>query len=183
MPLKRGSSPKVVSSNIKTEIAAGKPRKQAVAIALDVARRSKSDDMKRGGRSPRAPKGKSMVFSGLIDSAVPGRTDRHPMGVKSGSYVVPSDIVSSLGEGNSKAGAHALAQMFKGAPQGFADGGDVQPVEIVAAGGEFVIPPEQVAEVGGGDVDRGHEILDAFVKRVRSKTIQTLKRLPGPKVN
>jgi len=30
-----------VSKNIRTEIKAGKPRKQAVAIALDTARRSK----------------------------------------------------------------------------------------------------------------------------------------------
>lgn len=34
MPLKRGSSQKVVSSNIRTEIKAGRPRKQAIAIAL-----------------------------------------------------------------------------------------------------------------------------------------------------
>lgn len=34
MPLKPGHSRKVVSQNIKTEIAAGKPQKQAVAIAL-----------------------------------------------------------------------------------------------------------------------------------------------------
>lgn len=40
MPLKKGKSQKTVSSNIRTEIAAGKPQKQAVAIALDVARRS-----------------------------------------------------------------------------------------------------------------------------------------------
>jgi hypothetical protein len=40
MPLKSGKSPKVVSSNIKTEIAAGKPQKQAVAIALDKKRES-----------------------------------------------------------------------------------------------------------------------------------------------
>jgi len=42
MPLKSGSSRKTISSNIKTEIAHGKPQKQAVAIALDVARRSSS---------------------------------------------------------------------------------------------------------------------------------------------
>lgn len=37
MPLQKGSSQKAVSSNIKTEMAAGKPQRQAVAIALNVA--------------------------------------------------------------------------------------------------------------------------------------------------
>lgn len=41
MPLKSGSSGKTVSSNIKTEMAAGKPQRQAVAIALSKARDSK----------------------------------------------------------------------------------------------------------------------------------------------
>lgn len=41
MPLKRGSSRKVISSNIKTETAAGRPQKQAVAIALSKAGKSR----------------------------------------------------------------------------------------------------------------------------------------------
>lgn len=41
MPLKKSASKKAVSSNIKAEMAAGKPQKQAVAIALSVARKAK----------------------------------------------------------------------------------------------------------------------------------------------
>lgn len=41
MPLKKGSSPKTVSQNIKTEMSNGRPHKQAVAIALDIAAKAK----------------------------------------------------------------------------------------------------------------------------------------------
>jgi hypothetical protein len=47
MPLKKGKSRATVSSNIRTEIAAGKPQPQAVAIALSEARRAKAKKGKR----------------------------------------------------------------------------------------------------------------------------------------
>jgi hypothetical protein len=48
MPLKQGSSREVVSQNIKTEMAHGKPQEQAVAIALKEAGLSNQDEPKGG---------------------------------------------------------------------------------------------------------------------------------------
>ena len=144
---------------------------------------------------------RNLEHSGFIHSPVPGRTDRLPMGVKGGSYVLPADTVSAVGQGNSLAGAHALTRLFGMGPYGssmphisggrpsipklpsvkppkFARGG---PVDIVAAGGEMVIPPHVVAQIGKGDMKLGHDILDAFVKHTRAKTVKKLKSLPDPK--
>jgi len=41
MPLKSGSSKETVSDNIRTEMHHGKPQKQAIAIALNSARKGK----------------------------------------------------------------------------------------------------------------------------------------------
>lgn len=48
MPLKKGKSQAAISQNIRTEKAAGKPQAQAVAIALNTARRSGASIPKKG---------------------------------------------------------------------------------------------------------------------------------------
>jgi len=48
MPLKRGATQKAISDNIRKLRSEGYPQRQAVAIALDVARRSKGHS--KGGR-------------------------------------------------------------------------------------------------------------------------------------
>lgn len=190
MPLKKGSSRDVISYNIKEMIHAGHPQKQAIAAALSTARKVHRAD----GGSVRSSK----VHVGPIVSSVAGRTDHLPMHVPSGSYVFPADIVSALGEGNTSAGHKIIHRVFEGIP--YASGepygqntkevygmpmpkaaGGATEVPIIAAGGEYVLAPEHVTRVGKGDIDKGHKILDSFVKAVRKKHIKTLQKLPGPK--
>ena len=130
---------------------------------------------------------KVKLHTGPIHSPVAGRTDHLPMHVPAGSYVIPADVVSGYGEGNTMAGFKRLNMTFGhkgGAPKGKAEGGAAmagEPVPIVAAGGEYVIHPDVIVQIGGGDMDRGHKELDSFVKQSRAKTVKTLQKLPGPK--
>lgn len=167
MPLKKGKSQETISANIAEMVHSGHPQKQAVAAALQTARKSRAE----GGEI------NERIHVGPIHSPVAGRTDHLPIGVPSGAYVIPADIISAMGEGNTMAGFSIANDVFgtqKRSP-------DDTEVEIVAAGGEYVISPFNVRRIGGGDIDKGHKILDEFVTGYRAKTVQTLKKLPGPK--
>lgn len=185
MPLQRGSSQATISSNIREMRHAGHPQDQAVAAALRIARKPR----KRGGG----------VHAGPIHSAVAGRTDHLPMHVPSGAYVIPADIISAMGEGNTLAGFKVAKSIFSapfygdgapyqqsnqlpyGADEPRKAAGGAATVPIVAAGGEYVVHPRDVQWLGKGSLDDGHKILDHFVKQFRAKTIKTLESLPGPK--
>ena len=172
---------------------------------------------RRGGpiHGPHMAAGGTPCHSGIINMAVGGRTDHIPMNVLEGSYVLPADIVSGLGEGNTMAGSKVLDAMMKTGPAGVklpsfrasprfpeptytaprqnpyeppkvaARGGkmesNLRPVPIVAAGGEYVVSPDVVTALGNGDMNKGHEYLDNFVKYVRSHLVKTLSKLPGPR--
>ena len=200
MPLHHGTSQKTISSNISEIIHAGHPHDKAIAAALNVARKShhasggmpqplrNSDVIDRAAKDVRA-------HVGPIHAPVAGRTDHLNMHVPAGSYVIPADIVSSFGEGNTDAGFDVfddLSHDHKDTPEagiGHNGGPSMDDVysqraslaPIVAAGGEYVIPPSVVKSLGGGDISIGHNLLDGFVVLARKELIKTLKKLPPPK--
>lgn len=61
-----------------------------------------------------------MKKGGMLNSPIPGRTDKIPVNVPAGSYVLPADIPSAIGQGNSMAGAEILKKMFSSGPYGMA---------------------------------------------------------------
>jgi hypothetical protein len=195
MPLLPGKSQQTISSNIGEMVHAGHPQQQAIAAALETARKSAV------GGSQMMPKGPQMmprmmpppdekqtmadgkIHSGAIDSPVAGRTDHLPVHVASGSYVIPADIISAMGEGNTAAGFKVAKMIFASQGGASAPGGDEMPVPVVVAGGEFILTPAEVTNIGGGSMEDGHRVLDEFVKMYRAKTIKTLSNLPPPKTN
>lgn len=144
----------------------------------------------QGGKvSGAVQRARQKLASGGLIGHTGGRSDELPVKAAEGSYVIPADVVSSLGEGNTMAGMKNLFGRFpgnlgKGVKKAhLATGGKVpgRGVDIIVSDGEFIVTPAEVAELGGGDLKYGHEILDAFVVNTRKQHIQTLASLPGPK--
>lgn len=147
------------------------------------------------------------MTTGPLVSSVPGRTDKHFTHVPSGSYVVPADIVSGHGQGNTLAGMNALHNLFKmGRNQslgmnpshyhlnklkrgGVADKHVGKPVPVKLAGGEIVVPPHNVHETMQRlrkrkmTLDEAHKEMDKWVVEHRTKLRRTLAKLPGPVKN
>jgi len=100
--------------------------KRSVSRALRIARAHGGQTEPHEPRPPSEPKeprppaheGFSHVSThvGPIHSGVAGRTDHLPMHVESGAYVIPADIVSSMGEGNTMNGFKQIKRIFGGLP-------------------------------------------------------------------
>ena len=125
------------------------------------------------------------MVTGALSSPVAGRTDHLPISVPSNAYVIPADVVSALGQGNTTAGVKVLQGALRSMAAPVLAQSGTSPaagkVDIMAAGGEFVVPPQVVAALGRGDLKAGHAVLDSFVRQVRTQNIKALRKMPGPK--
>lgn len=183
---------------------------------------------RRGGATPRRAMGGNMSMgqmdpswsrsamsqedtgggaTGYLHGPTGGRTDAILTSAPAGSHVIPADVVSGLGEGNSMAGAGVMQRILATGPHGIpmpraggrlgaprppplpqdhtrggniGGGGRGELTPVALSHGEFVVTPEQVAHWGDGDMDKGHKIFDHFIVKMRDHIIKTMKRLPPP---
>lgn len=164
----------------------------------------------------------SPTASGPILSEIPGRLDHLPMSPAADSFVIPAETVAGLGMGNTLAGARLINEYFGTGPHGlpmpnlgrrntipappstprqYAKGGQVKPIgyhpptDIMAAGGEAIIPPHIIVyhpKLGGlnpndndpkhyrAALDRGHGILRQWVVDEHKAHIKALQSYKGP---
>jgi hypothetical protein len=109
--------------------------------------------------------------------------------MKDGGFVVPADVVSHLGNGDTDAGLAVLsnktgARPIKGQGDGMSDSirasiNGVQPARV--ASGEAYIDREQVSQLGKGDQKRGSKKLHAMMDKVRKARTGTAKQ--GKQIN
>jgi hypothetical protein len=211
MPLIKSGSRAAVSQNISEMVHAGHPQKQAVAAALSNARKYGRAE---GGGVPTFYErnlARSLPHQGFIHSPVPGRTDKLPISVSGGAYVLPADHVAALGQGNSIAGANIVNKMFKMGPYGASqmpmhqakapmphlnltprapklsdEGGARNPRGAgkptpIIAAGGEIVIPPDKIAAKFGDLEHGHKALDKWVVETRKKHIKQLRGLKPPK--
>jgi hypothetical protein len=115
----------------------GRALNRAVSEAKRFASGGKLDETGLGDPANHIPH-----VAGMLNSSIPGRTDKLPIAVKAGSYVIPADIVAGLGDSNSAAGRKVLDRLISSYTAGSPQPNFAAPradVPIVASGGEYVV--------------------------------------------
>jgi hypothetical protein len=100
-------------------------------------------------------------------------------GMKAGGFVIPADVVSMVGEGNTEAGYKDIARAIPGAtPIRGKDGGQADTVKTSIEGkqparvahGEMYVPPEAVKRAGGAK--KLYAMMDKVRKQAKGDTKQ-----------
>jgi hypothetical protein len=135
---------------------------------------------------PRYSGGAGNVYVPTFRAAEGGLMSLAKGGMKSGGFVVPADVTSLVGEGNTEAGYKRISAIFPGAvPIRGEDGGQADTVKTniegkqpaAVAHGEMYIPPEDVKNKGGA------KVLYAMMDKVRQQATGSKKQIKPVSLN
>lgn len=137
----------------------------------------------------------------FLHGSTPGRADMVHTIAPPGAHIIPADVISGMGQGNSLNGASQFEKMLKSGPYGtapvptgrhgmgmprasaashLARGGAHRETPVALSDGEFMVFEHWVRHLGGGDPKKGKQLLNKMILDERKKHIKTLQRLPGP---
>jgi len=150
----------------------------------------------------------SNMGGGFLAGTTGGRADSIKTAAPGGAYVLPADVIAGLGDGNSLAGARVMDEILRSGPHGtpqvrqgrgmgpprppsmrgegsFYRAGGIKsspeaPTPVKLSHGEYLVAPHHVLAIGGGDMEKGHRVLDHFVMAVRQRYAKRLQSLPPP---
>ncbi len=124
-------------------------------------------------RGPGSRGGVEVKFDtgGVVPGAAPGRADTVNATVPSGTYIIPADVVSGLGQGNTNAGVQALQAIFSKLPKSPAPTKDAK---VRLSSGEFAVTPDMLMQLGSAQ-------LDGLVQGIRQKSQQAVAQMPPPR--
>jgi len=190
MPLIKGSSRQAISENIRTEMAANKPQKQAVAIALDVARRAKRATGGETSTEPWFIRHESSALSRSPAIGAPIANKISPLIIKgnlAAATPVGQAISSSPKVGTPKTNFPKLPKppqlskkltMKEGGEVGkrektLSEGpllgstpGRGDRVNAKVEDGAYVLPADCISALGGGSSLAGHKLVEHMVSKL-----------------
>jgi hypothetical protein len=148
--------------------------------SMDIGYEGRTSNVDHSLPGPGSDYSQGEAAGGLISLADGGLMGLAKGGMKSGGFVVPADVVSMVGEGNTDAGYSRIKSMIPGATaiKG-KDGGQADTVKTSIEGkqparvahGEMYIPPETVKRMGGA------KKLYAMMDRVREQATGSKKQI------
>lgn len=121
----------------------------------------------------------------LIDGPGKGQTDAIHTNAAEGSYIIPADVVSMLGDGSTDAGVDVINSFFDdvvrdlnpdvvhGAPRN-----ETLTIPVALSKGEVYVKPHQVLALGRGHHSKGVKMLDSLRSNIRKHKIANGNDLP-----
>lgn len=119
----------------------------------------------------------AMASGGAVRGIGGGQEDNQLRKSKVGNFIIPADVVSHLGDGNTDEGhrriqrAEAHIRYACGGSIGYANGGqiaDPQAVPVALSPGEHEVPADVVSMLGKGSNRAGANQLHAMINHVRA---------------
>ncbi len=113
-----------------------------------------------------------------IEGEDKGQDDNIHVKAPVGGYVLDADVVSSIGDGNTDAGFKEINRYLDKLEKKHIKKSKPKLIDCAFSTGELQIDPRDVTAIGKNDLEKGHKVLNQFVKEVRAHKKHSIDSIP-----